>query len=209
MIERRKPAVAFNMGGMGSAKTNFIMTRSSAGYAEDATAIQQLWIQGKRREAAERTRCHGDPIYILGDQAMVTERLRKYRDAGVTTLKLGLDSAGPIGPARYELLEQIADITRDLMKLTVRWRLTRQGDAHIAEREELGVAMNIEQIVVNTVKGRHKEPEHLARNPFGTVPALELDDGTFLMESLAIVEYLEAKFQNHLVCWHTETNRQS
>ena len=65
---------------------------------------------------------------------------------------------------------------------------------YIAEREELGVAMNIEQIVVNTVKGRHKEPEHLARNPFGTVPALELDDGTFLMESLAIVEYLEAKF---------------
>ena len=45
---------------------------------------------------------------------MVTERLRKYRHAGVTTLKLGLDSAGPIGPARYELLEQIVDITRDL-----------------------------------------------------------------------------------------------
>jgi glutathione S-transferase len=58
----------------------------------------------------------------------------------------------------------------------------------------MGVDMNIEQIVVNTVKGRHKEPEHLARNPFGTVPALELDDGTFLMESLATVEYLEAKF---------------
>ena len=65
---------------------------------------------------------------------------------------------------------------------------------YIAERSELGVQMNIDQIVVNTVKGRHKEPEHLARNPFGTVPALELDDGTFLMESLAIVEYLEDKF---------------
>jgi hypothetical protein len=50
----------------------------------------------------------------LGDRAMVTKRLAKYRDAGVTTLKLGLDSAGPIGPARYELLEQIVDITRGL-----------------------------------------------------------------------------------------------
>ena len=50
----------------------------------------------------------------LGDRAMVTERLRNYRDAGVTTLKLGLDSAGPLGPARYELLEQIVDITRGL-----------------------------------------------------------------------------------------------
>ncbi len=116
MIERRKPAVAFNMGGMGSAKTNFYNDAfKRAGYAEDATAIQQLWIQGKRQEAAQRVPdAMVTQFQALGDQAMVTERLRKYRDAGVTTLKLGLDSAGPIGPARYELLEQIVDITRDL-----------------------------------------------------------------------------------------------
>jgi len=65
---------------------------------------------------------------------------------------------------------------------------------YIAEREQLGTEMGIEQIVVNTVKGRHKEPEHLARNPFGTVPALELDDGSHIVESLAIMEYLEDKF---------------
>jgi glutathione S-transferase len=65
---------------------------------------------------------------------------------------------------------------------------------YIAERAELGTEMNIEQIVVNTVKGRHKEPEHLARNPFGTVPTLELDDGSYLVESLAIIEYLEDKY---------------
>ena len=68
---------------------------------------------------------------------------------------------------------------------------------YIAEREALGLAMEIEQVVVNTVKGRHKEPEHLARNPFGTVPALELDDGSYLVESLAIIEYLEDKFPEH------------
>ena len=68
---------------------------------------------------------------------------------------------------------------------------------YIAEREELGVDMPIEQIVVNTVKGRHKEPEHLARNPFGTVPALELDDGTYLVESLAMIDFLEDKFPNN------------
>jgi len=65
---------------------------------------------------------------------------------------------------------------------------------YIAEREELGVHMDIEQIVVNTVKGRHKEPAHLARNPFGTVPVLELDDGSFIVESLVIIQYLEDKF---------------
>ncbi len=65
---------------------------------------------------------------------------------------------------------------------------------YIAERAEMGTEMDIEQIVVNTVKGRHREPEHLARNPFGTVPVLELDDGTYLVESLAIIEYLEDRF---------------
>lgn len=68
---------------------------------------------------------------------------------------------------------------------------------YIAEREVLGVHMSIEQIVVNTVKGRHREPEHLARNPFGTVPALELDDGTYLVESLAMIDFLEDKFPNN------------
>jgi glutathione S-transferase len=51
--------------------------------------------------------------------------------------------------------------------------------------------------VVNTVKGRHREPEHLARNPFGTVPALELDDGTYLVESLAMIDFLEDKFPDN------------
>ena len=116
MIERRKPAVAFNMGGMGSAKTNFYNDAfKRAGYAEDATAIQQLWIQGKRQEAAQRVPdAMVTQFQALGDAATVTQRLTKYRDAGVTTLKLGLDSAGPIGPKRYELLEQIVDITKGL-----------------------------------------------------------------------------------------------
>jgi glutathione S-transferase len=65
---------------------------------------------------------------------------------------------------------------------------------YIAEREEDGVSMGIEQIVVNTVKGRHREAAHLARNPFGTVPTLELDDGTFIVESLAMIHYLEDRF---------------
>ena len=65
---------------------------------------------------------------------------------------------------------------------------------YIAEREVLGVEMGIEQVVVNTLKGRHREPEHLARNPFGTLPTLELPDGSHILESLAIIEYLEEKF---------------
>ena len=65
---------------------------------------------------------------------------------------------------------------------------------YIAERAELGTDMGIEQIVVNTLKGRQREPEHLARNPFGTLPVLELDDGSYLVESLAVIQYLEDLF---------------
>ena len=65
---------------------------------------------------------------------------------------------------------------------------------YIAERGERSVDMGIEQIVVNTLKRRNREPEHLARNPFGTLPVLELDDGAYLVESLAIIEYLEDRF---------------
>jgi glutathione S-transferase len=65
---------------------------------------------------------------------------------------------------------------------------------YIAERAHLGTEMGIEQIVVNTVKRRNREPAHLARNPFGSLPVLELDDDSYLIESLAIIEYLEDKF---------------
>ena len=62
---------------------------------------------------------------------------------------------------------------------------------YIAERKAMGVDLGVEQIVVNTLKGKHKEPEHLARNPFGTLPVLELESGERLVESLSIILYLE------------------
>lgn len=65
---------------------------------------------------------------------------------------------------------------------------------YIAERAEMGVDMGIETVLVNTLKGQQREPEHLARNPFGTIPVLELDDGHHLIESLAIIQYLEDLF---------------
>jgi len=40
-------------------------------------------------------------------------------------------------------------------------------------------------------KGEIKSPEHLARDPLGQVPTLELDDGSFLSETVAICRYLE------------------
>ncbi len=46
--------------------------------------------------------------------------------------------------------------------------------------------------VVSIVAREHKSPEFLALNPRGQTPALKLDDGTVLTESIAICRYLEA-----------------
>jgi glutathione S-transferase len=54
---------------------------------------------------------------------------------------------------------------------------------------EKGLAIPL--VPVNLVKGEHCTPEFLAVNPRGALPVLELDDGTRLTESLAIIEYLE------------------
>lgn len=116
MIDKRRPAVAFNMGGMGSAETNFYNDAfKRAGYEDDARAIQQLWLDGKREEAAQRVPdAMVTEFQVLGPRELIKQRLTKYRDAGITTLKLGLDGAGPLGPARFELLEEIVDITKDI-----------------------------------------------------------------------------------------------
>jgi maleylacetoacetate isomerase len=56
------------------------------------------------------------------------------------------------------------------------------------------IALNLagiayEKVPVDLVKGDHKSPEHIARNPQGLVPAL-LIDNDLLTQSLAIIEYL-------------------
>ncbi len=116
IIDQRRKQVAFNMGGMGSATTNFYNDAfKRAGYEDDARAIQALWLDGKRDEAARRVPdAMVTEFQALGTREMVKERLKKYKDVGVTTLKLGLDSAGPIGPKRFELLENIIDLVKDL-----------------------------------------------------------------------------------------------
>ena len=52
------------------------------------------------------------------------------------------------------------------------------------------LAIPFELIELDIMKGETRTPEFLARNPNGKIPVLELEDGTFLPESNAILFYL-------------------
>ena len=51
--------------------------------------------------------------------------------------------------------------------------------------------LEVEQVAVDLMGGENRGAEHLARNPAGQLPGLELDDGSHLAEITAICEYLE------------------
>ena len=55
--------------------------------------------------------------------------------------------------------------------------------------EEKGVPWRLQPMA----PGQHKQPEHLARHPFGRIPAIE-HDGYWLYEAQAIVRYIDAAF---------------
>ena len=58
----------------------------------------------------------------------------------------------------------------------------------LAEKALIG---EVEFIAVDVPAGEHRRPAFLARNPAGTVPVLELEDGTHIAECTAITEYLD------------------
>lgn len=57
---------------------------------------------------------------------------------------------------------------------------------------EKGLLPQIEFVSVNLWKGEHKTPEFLAFNYSGTLPVLELADGTLIAECTAITQYLDS-----------------
>lgn len=57
---------------------------------------------------------------------------------------------------------------------------------------EKGLLSRIEFVSVNLWTGENKKPEFLAINYSGTLPVLELNDGTLIAECTAITQYLDA-----------------
>jgi F420-dependent oxidoreductase-like protein len=99
-----RPAIALYVGGMGSREQNFynaLMRRY--GYGDTAREVQDLYLEGRREEAAAALPDRlVDEVTLCGPPDVIRERLRVYRDAGVGTLMVA-----PMAASAGERLEQL------------------------------------------------------------------------------------------------------
>lgn len=58
--------------------------------------------------------------------------------------------------------------------------------------QEKGIELPM--VEVDLMQGENRKEPYLAKNPAGQLPALELDDGSYLAEITAICEYLDEKY---------------
>ncbi|OAP25707.1 F420-dependent glucose-6-phosphate dehydrogenase [Amycolatopsis sp. M39] len=90
MVAGRKKELAFSLGGMGSASTNFYHDAySRQGWADVAAEVRERWQSGDRDGAAELVT---DEMVLattlIGTEDMVRARLKVWRAAGVDTVRL-------------------------------------------------------------------------------------------------------------------------
>ena len=112
-IGKRKRSVAFNLGAMGSATTNFYNDAfRRAGYVDDSIAVQELWLAGKRAEAVARVPDEMVTAFsAIGTSDMVKARVQVYRDAGINGLQLRFDTSDM--RERLDMIGQLMDMLPD------------------------------------------------------------------------------------------------
>ncbi len=106
MAAERKPGLAFSLGGMGSADTNYYNSAyGRQGYADVAAEAQRLWVSGDRAGAAAII---PDEMVLgttlIGPEEHVVSRLQTWKDAGVNSIRLY--------PAGSTLDERLATLAR-------------------------------------------------------------------------------------------------
>ena len=117
LIARSKQGMAFTLGGMGSAKTNFYNAAySRAGLADIAQEVQRMWVEGDKAAAAAAV---PDEMvlqaYLIGTEDMVRQRVRACSAAGVSGLRLGPN--GATGAEQIENLERSVAVIRSATQL--------------------------------------------------------------------------------------------
>ncbi|MFE9931092.1 LLM class F420-dependent oxidoreductase [Streptomyces sp. NPDC005533] len=99
-----RPQIALYVGGMGAVGKNFYNDLAVAyGYEEEARTIQELYLSGRKRDAAAAVPDEFCELMTLcGPEGYVRERVEAFREAGVTMLNVT-----PVGPEPARLIETV------------------------------------------------------------------------------------------------------
>lgn len=105
LIRARKPMFAFQLSAMGSPTVNFYNDAYvRAGFEEPCERVRSLWLSGDRAASVEAV---PDEMVLattlIGNEAQVCERIRRYRECGITELNFS-----PIGETTTERLDTLA-----------------------------------------------------------------------------------------------------
>ncbi len=115
---RHADGYAFTFGAMGSATRNFYNDAfARQGFGDDVAEVARLWRAGDRQAAAERVPIEiGLHTNLVGPDDLVRERLRRYRDAGISTLRAGFTAHDRTATATSHLpaLERLLDLVRQV-----------------------------------------------------------------------------------------------
>ena len=89
-----KPHLALYVGGMGAREKNFYFNIACRyGYEADAHKIQDLYLAGRKAEAIMAVPdALVDEVALCGPRERIAERLRVWRDSGVTMINCGTNS---------------------------------------------------------------------------------------------------------------------
>jgi F420-dependent oxidoreductase-like protein len=106
-----RPMTALYVGGMGAKGRNFYNDLVKRyGYEQEAEQIQDLYLDGKKDEAAKLV---PDDLLeattLCGPEGYVRERLAAFKESGVTVLNVT-----PVGPDPVKLIEQVKGWIEDL-----------------------------------------------------------------------------------------------
>jgi F420-dependent oxidoreductase-like protein len=89
-LDALKPMLALYVGGMGAKGRNFYNSLVRRyGYEAEAERIQELYLDGKHRDAAAAVPdALVDEVTLVGPKERIAERLEAWRECGVTSLHL-------------------------------------------------------------------------------------------------------------------------
>ncbi len=104
VLDMARPTVALYVGGMGARDKNFYNTICQKyGYVQEAAEIQDLYLSGKKDEAAAAVpREMLANTNLVGPEGHIRERVAAFKEAGVTHL-----SVTPVGDDPVKLVERL------------------------------------------------------------------------------------------------------